>query len=288
MVEDSHTDMKTTIALLTKELESHKKAVTTKSSHALGKIGEATVLEMLNAYVLPKFEYSEVKNMAAVKHVGDFHVWVSGPTGKRVKLMLDAKKYSAPVQNTEVDKLFSDLDGDDADAGMMISLDTPIYTKLQFQITKSKNGKPCMFLSFEKLDDGIRQEVLCWAIRVLVGIVSLRDNVSKDVMIIEITRFLEDLSASLTELEACVKTSKGLYENLRDIKERIVLRINSYRSACGMEELEPAVVISAADIHCKGVKLNGERCKSRRVPAGLYCTRHSSAAGAGSAGSGEA
>jgi hypothetical protein len=281
MVEDSHSDLKTNIILLTKELEGYKKATSTKSSHTLGKIGEATVWEMLQSYVLPKFEFSEAKNMTAVKHVGDFHVWVNGPNGKRIKLMLDAKKYSTPVQNTEVDKLFSDLDGDDADAGLMISLDTPIYTKLQFQITKSKAGKPCMFMSFEKLDDGIRQEVLCWAVRVLVCIVASRDGGSKDMMITEIGRFLEDLTVSLTDLDACVKTSKGLYDNLREIRERVVSRISSYRSVCGMEDMEPVLVMPTVDMRCQGKKINGERCKSRRMPTGIYCARHNAEAGAG-------
>lgn len=272
LVEESYNGLKMTVSLLTEELDKYKKAAAPKSSHALGKIGEATVLEMINANVIPQFPYSEVKNMTAVKHVGDFHVKVYGPTGKPVNLMLDAKKYSAPVQLSEVEKLYSDLDSNESDAGLMISLDSPIYTKSQFQITKTKGGKPCMFVSFDKLDDGIRKEILCWAIRVLVSVVSTSDNSSQDAMIKEITSFLGDLSSSLSTMEGCVKMSKNLYDNLRELKDGIINRMNLYRVACGLSEV---VTDSVVDMRCKATNKTGDQCKSRRHPMGEYCSRHS-------------
>ena len=277
LLEESHASMKSELVRLSAEVTKYKEAAGTKSSHALGKIGEATIFEMLNSYVLPQFAYSEVRDMTAIKHVGDFHLFVNGPDGKRVKIMIDAKKYSSPVQNGEVEKLYSDLDGDDSEAGLMVSLDTPIYTKAQCQITKTKKGKPCMFISFEKLDDGIRQEVLCWAIRVLVSVVAARDKTRQDVMVADIQKFLGDLSAWLTELDTVVKSAKGLYDTLRDMKERLVIRMNSYRSSCGMDELTPEVALPGIDMRCNGKKLNGDPCRSRRMPAGLYCSRHATA-----------
>lgn len=279
LLEESHGSMKAEITRLSAEVAKYKEAAGTKSSHALGKIGEATIFEMLNSCVLPQFAYSEVRDMTAVKHVGDFHLFVNGPTGKQIKIMIDAKKYSAPVQNAEVEKLYSDLDGDSSEAGLMVSLDTAIYTKAQFQITKTKMGKPCMFISFEKLDDGVRQEVLCWAVRVLVGVVSARDKTRQDAMIAEIQKFLGDLTSSLSDLEACVKASKGVYDTLRDAKERIVARVNTYRAACGMDELAPEVALPTVDMRCKGKKMNGDQCRSRRMPTGLFCARHSEAEG---------
>ena len=277
LLEESHASMKAEITRLSAEITKYKEAAGTKSSHALGKIGEATIFEMLNSCVLPQFAYSEVRDMTAIKHVGDFHLFVNGPTGKRVKIMIDAKKYSSPVQNAEVEKLYSDLDGDESEAGLMVSLDTAIYTKAQFQITKTKMGKPCMFLSFEKLDDGVRQEVLCWAVRVLVGVVSARDRTRQDTMIAEIQKFLGDLTTALSDMEACVKASKGLYDTLRDTKERIVARVNAYRGACGLDELAPDVAIPSVDMRCKGKKINGDQCRSRRMPPGLLCSRHAAA-----------
>ncbi len=249
----------------------------TKSSHAIGKIGEAMVLDMLNTYVLPRFPYSEVKDMTAIGHCADFHLFVNGPTGKRVKMLLDSKKYASPIQTVEVEKLYSDVDADDdADAGLMVSLDTAIYTKSQFQIVKSKRNKPCLFLTFENLDDGVRKEVLCWAIRALVSIVCMQDRTKQDRMIQDIQYFLSELNQSINDMEACVKSSKALYEMLRESKERLIGRVNTYRLSCGMEELSTDLTSTSDlnDMRCKAKKQNGERCKSRRAPTGDTCSRH--------------
>lgn len=165
MVKKNQAALDFKIQTLEAELDKFRAASTTKSSHALGKIGEVELFDMLNKYVIPCFPYAKIRDMTHVGHVADFHLWITGPTDKRTKILVDSKKYSSPVQSCEIDKLFKDVDGDDeADAGLMVSLDSAIYTKLQFQIAKTKKGKPCMFISFEKFDDGFRQEVLCWEI----------------------------------------------------------------------------------------------------------------------------
>jgi hypothetical protein len=278
IVEEAHEGMKETISTLQAELAKYKAAAGTKSSHALGKMGEAEVFAMLNTYVIPRFPYAEVRDMTAVKHVGDFHISLFGPTGKRLKLMLDVKKYSYPVQNGEVEKLYSDLDGDSSDAGIMVSLDTSICTKSQFQLTKTKMGKPCMFLTFEKLDDGIRQEVLCWALRVLTSVVSTTDRASQDAMITEIQAFIGEMTSSVTEVEACVKACKTLYDMLRDTKDRLLARINTFK---GIDPSDDVIVHDGDDMRCKCKNANGGQCKSRRVPTGNLCTRHEAAVAAG-------
>lgn len=274
VIERSNETLTEYVSQLQAELAKFK---ATKSSHAIGKIGEAMVLDMLNTYVLPRFPYSEVKDMTTVSHCADFHIFLMGPSGKRVKLLLDSKKYASPIQTIEVEKLYSDVDADDeADAGVMVSLDTPICTKSQFQIVKSKRNKPCLFLSFENLDDGVRKEVLCWGIRVLVSIVCMQDRTKQDRMVQDIQYFLSDLNQSINDLEACVKSSKGLYEMVRESKERLVGRINAYRLSSGMEEVTAETTTASAlnDMQCKAKKNNGERCKSRRLPTSNTCVRH--------------
>lgn len=259
-------------ATLELELAKYK---TTKSSHALGKIGEAELFEMLNAYVLPRFPYAEVRDMTAVKHVADFHLWVFGPTGNRVKILLDSKKYATPVQNVEVEKLYSDVDADDeADAGILVSLDSPVAAKTQFQITRTSAGKPCLFLSFEKLDDGIRQEVLCWAIRALVSVVSVHDNVKQDSLLNDIQAFLVDVNASVSDLDGCLKICKSLSDSLRDAKERLVSRMNGFRVRSGMVSAEDIIVHEEEYPRCVAIVGKGDQCKSRRIPLGMLCSRH--------------
>lgn len=275
LLEEVHSHSTAEIERLTDELEKIKEATATKSSHALGKIGEATVLEMLRSHVLPRFMYSEVSNMTAVKHSGDFHLKVIGPSGKHVRIMIDVKKYTTTVSNVEVEKLYNDLDGCDVDVGLLLSLDSGVSSKTPFQITKTKTGKPCMFISFEKLDDGIRKEILCWAIQVLVGVTTIQDRSKQDTMVIEIQRFLGNLKTSLEDMEECVKMAKGLYERIHSMRERIAGHINTYRVTCGMDSMAVVeVTVGKADMRCQGTKVNGEQCRTRRMPTSLFCGRH--------------
>lgn len=276
-LKESQRDMRETIAALEGEVEKYKAATSTKSSHALGKIGEAAMFEMLNSYVLPRFPYSEVRDVSKMSHVGDFHLWVHGPTGKRIKVMIDVKKYATPIQHKETEKLYSDLDGDDSHAGIMISIDSAIYSKAQFQIGKSKNGKPCMFLTFEKLDDGIRQEVLCWAVRVLIGVVALNGTSDQDSLIASAKAFIGEMNEAIRDLDGCVRTTKNLHDTLRKMKDRITDRISEYTVSIGSV---PTDVIEhvPVDTKCTKVLRNGERCKTLRLATGLYCRRHEDAA----------
>jgi hypothetical protein len=274
MLEEAQDGMRKYAERLEEDLAKYK-ANSTKSSHAIGKIGEAAMFEMLNQYVLPKFPFSEVKDMTAVKHAGDFHIWVFGPTGKRVKIMLDVKKYCAPVQNVEVDKLFADLDGDEAEVGIMVSLDSGIYNRAQFQIVRTKRNKPCMFLTFEKLDDGIRQEVLCWAVRTLACVASLHDSAEQNEMLVEIQSFLVDMNTSAGELETCMKSAKALYDMLRGMKEKMVARITAFKGGeAVVTNVSQTVTVSDDDMRCRALVGSGGQCRSRRTPTGIMCQRH--------------
>jgi len=275
LLKEGQAAMRSNIQTLETELAKFR---TTKSSHALGKIGEVELFEMLNAYVLPCFPYAEVRDMTAVKHVADFHLWINGPTKRRTKILVDSKKYSSPVQTCEIEKLYSDVDADEeADAGLMVSLDSAIYTKLQFQITKTKKGKPCMFMSFEKLDDGVRQEVLCWAVRVLVEVVAIQNKDAQDVMIDDLNLFLTEMDASVSDMENCMKMCRSLHDTLRDAKERLMMRINTYRVRCGMSVAPVVDVITHVvepATRCGALNASGEQCKSRRAAKGDLCARH--------------
>jgi prefoldin subunit 5 len=278
MVKKNQSALDFKIQTLEAELDKYRAASATKSSHALGKIGEKELFEMLNKYVLPSFPYAKLRDMTSIGHVADFHLWVSGPTNKRTKILLDSKKYTTPVQTGEIEKLYKDVDGDDeADAGLMVSLDSAIYTKLQFQIAKTKKGKPCMFISFEKLDDGIRQEVLCWAVRVLIEVVALDGKDEQDIMIEDLRLFLAEMDASVSDLDSCLKTCKTLHDTISDSKGRMMMRINTYRVRCGISVSSHGEVITHAassSTRCSAKNGSGEQCKSRSVAKKDLCARH--------------
>ena len=212
MLEEAHSALKGELIQLREENCKFKETAAVKSSHVLGKMGEATVFEMLSSYVAPMMSDAEVYDMTKVKHAGDFHIHAIGKHGKMVRIMVDVKKYKRSIDNIEIQKLYSDLDGCDVDVGLMLSLDSGICTKSQFQLVKTKGNKLCMFLSFEKIDDGIRKEILSWAIRVLVGIVSTQDQSSQDTMITEIQQFLVDMIRLVDKLESGLKSLRGVYD----------------------------------------------------------------------------
>ena len=277
MLREAHAELKKYMNTLEEELQKHREASSTKTSYTLGKIGEAQLSDMLQQYVLPKFPYSDMKDMTAVKRSADFHVWLMSPDGVRVKLLLDAKKYKGPVPNIEIDKMYSDIDADDdAKGGIMISLDTAIYARSQFQITRTPRQKLCMFLTFEHIDDGIRCEVLCWALRVLVGIVSVQDSEKRDAMIEKIEWFIKELGHSVSDMEACVKACKTLSDTLRTAKDNLIDRMTNYRSVCGIDVLKEEISHTeiALSARCKGLKPNGERCKFKHTTDSEYCSRH--------------
>ena len=271
MIEEGQQSMKMEIERLKMEIKHYKETISTKSSHAIGKIGEGEISEMLSKYVLPQFPYAEIKNMTTEKHKGDFHITVIGQKLRKVKILLDTKKYSKPVQSLEIEKLYNDVDGDETiEAGLMISMDTTIYTKSQFQITETKKRKPCMFITFEKIDDGIRQEALCWAIRSLVSIATVTERGERDEIIEEIETCMKEMESSMEEVGGCIKTAKTLHEMLTGMKERMIKRMEKCRIKCGMEEIKSENV----ETKCNGRKANGERCKLMRKGGSEYCARH--------------
>jgi hypothetical protein len=224
---------------------------------------------------------AEVYDMTKVKHAGDFHIHAIGKHGKMVRIMVDVKKYKRSIDNIEIQKLYSDLDGCDVDVGLMLSLDSGICTKSQFQLAKTKGNKLCMFLSFDKIDDGIRKEILSWAIRALVGIVSTQDQSSQDTMIAEIQQFLVDMIRLVDKLDSGVKSLRGLYDILRELKDEMLARISSYKTTCGLEVIDTIVETTATNTNkvgalCKALNRNGSCCKSRHAAGGLYCPRHES------------
>ena len=274
-IEQDNDSLRQVTETLRKELDSLKQ---TKSSHATGKIGEAVIWDMLIKSVLPRFPYSDAKNMTAVKHMADFHIWIMSPTGNRVKILLDSKKYKDPVPYSEIEKLYSDVDMDEeAQCGIMVSHDTPIYTRSQFQISRTSKGKLCLFMSFEGMDDGFRTEVLSWGLRILANVVSAQSDDSRDVMIDNIEGFLKEIGNTITEIENCSKSCKGLYDSLKLAKDNLVTRLTTFKIACGQE----GGVVMAKDhtevsmtARCTAKTGSGSQCSFRKCANSEFCKKH--------------
>jgi len=189
---------------------------TTKSSHALGKQGEATVLSMLEEFVLTEFPHSDVKEMSHVPHAADFHLWIMSPTGTRVKLLLDSKNCSWPVKSSEVTKLYNDVNADDdSHGGILLSLLTPIVGKRQFEIRNAPHKKPVLHVTFAGVEPWQQKDLLCWAVRVLVAVVCESDYGKQTQIIEDMEHFRSDLNTTLKSVDCAIKMQLQVVDTLR-------------------------------------------------------------------------
>ena len=201
----------------------------------------------------------------------DIHMVTYGPGGRRVKIMIDVKNYTKVVQKSEVEKLYSDMDGDDdTDAGLLISLNTAIVGKQQFNIETSGSGKPCLFLTFDKVDDGLRHEILCWAISALVEVATVRDRKGQDKMMTDIQTFMGDMNAIMKELDCCLKANATVMDSLSAMKDRFVKMLNGFTGTVP----EVPSVSSADIVRCRAKLGNGKQCSQNRMTTGELCYRH--------------
>ena len=224
-------------------------AETTKSSYALGKAGEALIFDIITEYVLPVFMYSSAKDMSGVSHVADIHLFLQSPVGKRMKILIDAKKYKDPVRGKEITKLHSDVDNDDdAMAGIMISTTSQISSVKQFQIEKTPKGKYVLYLSVEGFDDELRGKAICWAIRVLSTLASYADDSDENIMG-KIAEFFKELDLSLKEADGLVKLCQKTLDSASVMKRNLGQRLESFRvehlGSMVLDSREPEPVVAS-------------------------------------------
>jgi len=278
MLEEAHSALKRRLDQLQEENCKLKEATAVKSSHALGKKGEATVYEMLDGYIAPKLAYAEVCDTTKLKHAADFQLSMLGPSGKRYKIMIDVKNYTTPVRSCELEKLYSDMDNDETtSAGIIISLNSGIWTKEQFDMAITEKGKPCIFLSFEHLDESMRKDVLLWAVNTLIHYLSYgKDDVKEDTILTEIYSFIDLINIQAGTLGDAVRMSEQLHKSLRTLHQRFIQEITSFQEKCNLtqahsQKQSPPIVVKEAG-QCQAIKANGEQCKVKGK--GEYCKHH--------------
>lgn len=251
----------------------------TKSSHVIGKQGEATVWEMLETTILPEFQYAEVKNMAGVSHAADFHLWLMRPTGKRMKVLIDSKKYKRAVNSEEINKLIADVDGDpEAHCGIMVSLTSPICTTKQFQIKLTEKQKPILYLTFCDLAVDYHAKLLSWGIRALMSAVhDTNEEVTMEVHRIE--ELLEEIITSVKDIDGMIKTHTKMIDSLRGMKVTVMQKIMDFRGGSGggsggVKSTDDTDVIQTVEAGCVSVnKALGIRC-GKPVVAGMTKCKH--------------
>ena len=261
------------------QMELERVQASTKSSHALGKLGEATVLDMLTNVVLPAFPYSSVKDVTSKAHAADFHLWIMTPHGARVKILVDAKNYSKPVNTEEIVKLYADVDADEeAQCGMMISLSTPIHKMKQFEFRVTERHKPVVFLSFRGLETGYQHELTCWAINALLAIVKEISTDERNYIVENIESFLNGLMSSMNEVDGVIQAQTRAVNMLRQIKSDIIRKITTFRTEANIDIPEKDDILESIQHEADGctsiVKATGQRCGKKTVNGGEKCSNH--------------
>jgi hypothetical protein len=244
----------------------------TKSSHVIGKQGEATVWEMLETVVVPEFPYAEARNMAGVSHAADFHLWVMRPDGKRMKVLMDAKKYKRPVNSDEIAKLNTDVDDDEeASCGIMVSLTSPISTMKQFQMKMTDKGKPVLYLSFVDLETEYHARLLCWGVRALMT--AVREDGSQSREIEAVDTLLREIVTAVKDLDGVIKTHARIIDSLRSVKNTVMQKITDFTEGLSASDEEEGIV--HVNSGCIAVfRATGVRCGLPVVDNGVKCKKH--------------
>jgi len=279
MLAEAHAVMREKIVDMDKRCQSlqaqllESTQVNTKSSHMIGKQGEATVLEMLEDTVMNAFPYSEVKDMTAIHHAADFHLWVMKQTGGRIKILVDSKKYSQPVNSSEVSKLNKDVDADEeAQCGMLISLVSPIAAKKQFQIKNTPKQKPIIYLTFMDMESDLQKEVVCWAIHALLAVVGETDQGARNQLLENIDQFLEGINSSVKELDGVIRMQIKTLESTRQVRSGIIHKVSSFRE--GKQE-DCDTIEHEEDGGCTTIrKASGDRCGKLTISGTEKCRNH--------------
>ena len=225
--------------------------VKAKSSHEIGKEGEDQVLQLITAFVLPNFLYSEVLALTGKGHAGDFHVVLQSAVGKRLKLLVESKKYVRAVDKEEVLKFKRDCDNPDnhLDGGVLVSLTTPITSYSQFQIEKTEGGKHILYLTMQDMTTEEKGRTLLWAMRVLSTIVSLGEKGSDAKLIDKVVDFFRKLEVSKNDAEETVKACKKALECAEVMRTSISTKLTEFQadtlSEWGIESTMVPVIIPA-------------------------------------------
>ena len=270
MLAEAHAAMREKIMNLESQL-AQQMVASTRSSHAIGKAGEGIVLEVFIDGVIPFLPYAEIKDMTNVSHAADFHLTYMLESGQKTKVLIDSKNYKRRVNTGEIEKLYADVDADEsAQGGLMISLESHIFTMKQFQIARTPKHKPVLFMSFCDINPEMRAELILWALRVLSDILSQKTSDDKESMIQGIESFLVGIDDTVDELETSIRALNKTTESMKGSREKLIRKIMNFRAGKPIEDPIDTALIEGC---IQKNKLNVS-CGKKLVPGTTFCKSH--------------
>ena len=272
MVSDAQVFMKEKIVNLEAQL-AQQTAANTKSSQAIGKQGETIVLDLLENTICKMFPHSTVKDMTATPHAADFHLWVMTPTGQKLKILVDSKKYKRAVNSDEITKLYVDMDADEeCQCGIMISIDSGICTKRQFCFSRTLKQKPVLFLSFQDVTPDAQKDILSWGVHVLSEFVVEKNDAARQEMLNKMDEFVDTMLVSVKDIDSAIRDQMKSVTTMKEMRSKILKSVATFRGEEDVEEKGKTAIPD--DVRCVALKNGGDRCLNRRGADSDCCKVH--------------
>ena len=191
----------------------------------------------------------------------------------------------------EIRKLHSDVDMDEeADGGLMLSLDSGIYNYSQFELSRTSKGKTILYMSMEGQSEEEKRRTLQWGIRVLTSIGG-EERGKQGRKQEEVEELMKELEKSVKEQDQCVRQCAKTLEQMRATREGLYTRLMDYRegrlelSSEGVKSGEAvlngeavlsseAVLSGGSSKKCKWENTEGKKCGYKPSAGKDKCKRH--------------
>ena len=175
-----------------------------RTSARIGQVGERMAFDVLSS----EFQDVDIEDTSKVPHKGDFYI--------DHRFLYEIKNYSRIVPTKEVDKFKADLDLQDIDYGVFVSIDQAISKVHRFQI--EEYGKRLILYVPRATPDSIK-----WSFILIRQIARMKDRkeIKTQEVMLSIKGFLINLAQRLEVWEnSMIKIDRSL-RDARNIKNMI-------------------------------------------------------------------
>ena len=174
------------------------------------------------------------------------------------------------------------MDGDEeAEAGLMLSLESGIYNYSQFEVSRTSKNKLVMYISLEGQSEEQRVKTLIWGVRVLTSLGGEADKGKQRKMVEQVEKLMKELEQSVKEQDNCVRQASKTLEVMRSSRDSLYKRLEDYRQETSSEVVESKFE-GKSEGKCTWSNSEGKKCSYKAT--GDYCKRHGGGGGADAKG----
>ena len=204
-------------------IPNYKKQTESDIAAVKGKAGENKFESIFEKHMPSDYELS---NVAKKGKAGDFIVkWTSPKTNKLYKVLIDVKNYKNTVPSLEVDKFHRDVNLNNVNGGLLLSLNSRIVGTnkiIEFKNLMTDNGLVSLILL-----NNNTPSVIAEIIKLLFHVIEIKDYYKSDLCKSnELVYSINQLSDSIQTITACrdiLQTSKSdIEKSLNTIMVKLI------------------------------------------------------------------